>query len=114
MLGKTLTSIKVKDNGERMEFTTESGESFVLYHDQDCCENVAIDDICGDLDLLLGSPLTMAEEITESRGNPPPGKYSESWTWTFYRLATVRGYVTIRWLGESNGCYSESVYFTKC
>lgn len=55
----------------------------------------------------------MAEVATNKNENPPgvpEKKYQDdSFTWTFYRLATVKGYVTIRWYGESNGYYSEEV-----
>lgn len=97
---------------DELRFTLADGRCFRLYHQQDCCESVTIEDVCGDLRDLVGSPILLAEEATS--GENPEGvtkEWQDSFTWTFYRLATVKGYVTIRWYGESNGYYSESVDF---
>lgn len=110
LYNETLKTISVSPDKTEIRFITWFGEEFRLYHEQDCCESVAIDDICGDLNDLLDSPITLAEEST-NRDEIDGRACSESWTWTFYKLATVKGYVDIRWLGESNGYYSESVYF---
>jgi hypothetical protein len=113
LMGKTLASV-TKEGDDRLVFTTSDGEKYALYHSQDCCENVSIDDITGDLNDLTGSPITKAEEVTSNEN--PAGvtkEYQDSFTWTFYHLATAKGYVTVRWYGESNGYYSESVYFAK-
>ena len=107
--GKTLKDIKVKRN-EEIIFTVDDGTKYKMFHDQCCCEHVYIEDICGDIKNLIGSPIVMAEEVS----NYDMGKldkWDDSYTWTFYKFATVKGYVTIRWYGTSNGWYSESVDF---
>lgn len=106
--GKILNDVKVVGN-DTIYFYCEDGNTYKMYHDQDCCESVTIEDICGSIENLIGFPIIMAEEINEER--EPLDKYNESYTWTFYKLATVKGYVTLRWYGTSNGYYSESVDF---
>jgi hypothetical protein len=98
-----------KYQGDELIFTLDSGERYKMYHNQGCCEHVYIESIVGNLDDLIDSPLTMSEE--QSDVDEIKGLYSR--TWTFYKFATVKGYVTIRWCGESNGHYSESVDFQK-
>jgi hypothetical protein len=127
LIGKTLVSIDKIGNDELI-FTCTTGEKYKMYHYQDCCEYVSIDDICGDLDDLIGSPILIAEEniskelSTEQIAEIEKEKlalgdsyydFSESFTWTFYKFATIKGYVDIKWFGGSNGYYSESVDFIK-
>jgi hypothetical protein len=112
LVGKTLVNIKGKIGGGRIVFNTTDGKVYKLYHEQGCCEDVSIDDIVGNLDDLIGSPILIAREDTNS-DEPGKGEYIDSYTWTFYNLATANGHVTIRWYGTSNGYYSESVDFVE-
>lgn len=110
MIGVTMRSVEDVE-GVQLIFTAEDGRSFVFHHEQDCCEFVRIEEIIGELTDLVGAPITMAEEISSEGHAKPADYYDYSYTWTFYKFATAKGYVTVRWLGESNGYYSEAVYF---
>lgn len=127
--GKTLSNVENRDN-EKIVFTTKEGEKFKLcpHEDMGCGDEVLVmvEDICGDLSSLIGSEILLAEEVTQGQniGPDPPSGYSPEgsiWTdqdqtsfrWTFYKLRTMKGDVTIRWYGCSNGYYSESVDFER-
>lgn len=115
LLGKALIAIEGGVGDDVVRFVCADGSAYRQYHSQDCCENVEVNEIYGDFSDLLGSPILLAEEVTYG-DEPAPNDGatgSESYTWTFYKLRTLNGDVTIRWLGESNGYYSESVYFEK-
>lgn len=108
MIGRTPTKITgAKPGSEEVVIEFLCGTSLRLYHQRDCCETVQVADVIGDPDDLLGASLTMCEASTEEGHENDWG--SSTWTWTFYKLATNRGYVTLRFLGESNGYYSERV-----
>lgn len=104
-IGKTPTCvIRLGDDELIFEFT--DGSAFKLYHYQDYCESVYIESIVGDLNDLVGHPLTMCEEVSSAGVGPKEAEYSsESFTWTFYKFATIKGYVDVRWYGTNNGYF---------
>ena len=95
---KTLTEI---------DFYFSDGSHAKFYHAQDCCESVTIEDVNGDWNDLIGNPILVADEREEDA----EGDIPECGTWTFYTFRGIGGSVDVRWLGESNGYYSESVDF---
>lgn len=105
---------RIEKTDEDITFFCIDGNSYRLYHSQDCCEDVSVEDVVGDLDDLIGSTILKASEDT-SDVNPEgiTKDYQNSFTWTFYNISTMKGHVTIRFYGESNGYYSESVDFVK-
>ena len=113
--GKTFKHVVIeKSEGENdaicfyLDDEKESG--YKLTHVQDCCESVWIEDITGDIETHLqnneildayGSYSEYKENDREKHG------YIESGTWSFYVIRTMNDTFTIRFLGESNGYYSE-------
>jgi len=125
LIGKTIINIVgMKKGSECIDIYTSDGIMYQMYHEQDCCEDVTVDDVCGDIQDLMGVPLLVVEERT-SEENPPDVteqrlklqkdaayvEWQDSFTWTFYHFATSKGYLDLRWYGSSNGYYSERVDF---
>ncbi len=112
LVGKTMAKVyKQYTYRDELVFETVDGRTFKFYHQQDCCEDVVIDDIVGDLNDLVGSPILLAEESVSDSEYYEDGYLSN--TWTFYKFATIKGYVDVKWHGSSNGYYSESVDFAE-
>jgi hypothetical protein len=130
--GKTLLSaVGLSVGSESVNFTTDTSEKYKMSYYEDCCAQCTIEDICGDTHDILGSPILLAEEsssrepsdevalsrLKEKTEKEVAGRYyyggPDSETWTFYRLSTIKGSITIRWYGFSNGYYSESVTFER-
>lgn len=102
LLGQVFTAV-VQPGEDSIRFFQGEKACFELTHVQECCEHVYIESIVGDLTDLQDSPILVSEE---SSSDDPTA--DESGTWTFYKLATRKGYVDIRFYGSSNGYYGES------
>lgn len=113
LVGETLKYIDIVGEVEIL-LTTESGRVFRFYHEQDCCESVCIEDTHGEWKTLIGKTLLEVSEDVFPNGGPPPNEdYNESWTRTILRFRVDGGTVISRWIGTSNGYYSESVDFSE-
>jgi len=114
LLGKTFTKICCDDRRNNIIFITTDSEVWIMEHSQECCEEVYLESIVGDLQNLIGHVILKAEE-KQSDNEEWGGKTDISdgydlsiQKWTFYTLATIKGYVDIRWYGAiANGYYSE-------
>lgn len=113
LLGQTIVSIAgAEKNNDRVVVTLSSGQRVQLWHEQDCCEGVSIDNVVGIPSLLEGFKVVAASEDNETPPYAAAREFSayESHTWTTQKIKTGNGHeLVIHWLGESNGYYSESV-----
>lgn len=117
LIGKTFSLVE-RDGDHMITFRCTDGDVYRMEHEQDCCETVSIEEVIGDLSDLVDSPIVEASKES-NRDQPPkidpdyPNYPPNSYTWTFYKIGSQKGFVTIRWFGESNGYYSEEVSLNK-
>lgn len=80
---------------------SNNGLSLIFTHDQNCCEYVRLVEYHGNIKKgeILHDVIVKKEEASSTEDG-----YG---TWTFIEVITNLGIITMRWLGESNGYYSE-------
>lgn len=114
-IGKTFSKVFKKKEWDRtgndaILFYQGKELVYALSHWQSCYESVYIESIVGSLKDLQNTSILLAEEVSSGGNRTPDG----SETWTFYKFATRKGYVDIRFFGESNGYYSEEASIIDC
>ena len=105
LVGEVLDTVDIDREENQILLTTRSGRKFVVYHEQDCCETVAISGQDGSFDKLIGKPIVEARDIAVDTGDDE----IESQTTTTLVFRVDDQTVISRWVGDSNGYYSESV-----
>lgn len=113
--GERILSAKVLDCSARVLLRTEN-HVYEFHHEQDCCENVRLIEAEFSIEGMYswenipegGLLVREASERTESKDVND----FEHETQTFYHIDTDKGAIHMRWLGESNGYYSEEVQVT--
>ena len=109
-VGKVFTKIEGAKGDLSMQFLLGDGSFLQMDHLQICCEDVHVEDITGDLDDMVDTPILYAEVSTnkdDTLGDCEVG------LWTFYKFRTVKGNVDIRFHGSTNSCYSIEVDIIK-
>jgi len=114
LVGRTLEKVERQKSrygdSDEILFTAKGGHTvWRMYHSNDCCEHVDIEEVIGDFQDLIGTPILKSTEHANQEKPPKDAKYDDLWRWTFYDLSTIKGTVTIRWYGASNGYYGVAV-----
>lgn len=101
-------------NSELVRFYCKDGVIIDMCHAQDCCEEVYLEDsdaLVNAEDIYTDSSWAIIELSQQTTKDDAERDYH--YTWSFYKVKTSKGYDTIRWVGSSNGYYSETVDFFK-
>lgn len=116
LMDKTIADIQgLKKDSDCVQIHFTDGSYLSMYHDQDCCESVTLEDFDNDAQSLIGGSIIRIEECISNADDEefsPLNDYDNSYTWTFYTIITSKGIMKLRWYGTSNGYYSESITLT--
>ncbi len=107
--GQKITEVRTENSqDEILAIKTESGGCFIC-HFQECCEDVRLVRIIGDVSNLIGNTITLAEEDSPSDPSWYTEGYDTSRRWTSFYVEAGGARVEFWILGESNGYYGTEV-----
>lgn len=101
--GMIITAVVYRETNESLLIHLNTHVLEMIHH-QGCCETVYLADVVGSFEDLIGYPLL---EVSESIVDIATEDMSS--TASYYNFKTVKASVQLRWVGESNGYYSETV-----
>jgi hypothetical protein len=105
-VGKVITHVDIDPEMDQILLTLDSGVEIMIYHARDGCEHVVIEGTDGSWNNLLHKPILLFQHDETRSEVHPHYEYRTDTTLTF----TVDGASVInRWVGTSNGYYSEKV-----
>lgn len=108
MIGKTIKEVYGLNVGSScVTFVFTDGNIVEMTHCQECCEEVYLEDFDNDESIFKDAILhefyeMVPDDPKESIAEP---RNQDEACWTFYKIRTSKGWITITWFGESNGCY---------
>lgn len=110
LIGETLEYVDQDPELNEILLTTKSGRRIMIYHEQNCCERVRIVDTAGNWHDLIGKVIVEVDELVEDKSyslGDEPDDVSATQTILTFRVDDAT--IISRWIGESNGYYSETV-----
>jgi hypothetical protein len=105
LVGEVLDAVDIDREKDQILLTTRSGRQFLIHHEQKCCETVEISGQDGSFDKLIGKPIVEARDNAVDTSE----EAADSQTTTTLVFRVDDHTVISRWVGDSNGYYSESV-----
>ena len=94
-------------------FIETNNGTYILYHEQCCCEYVRVVKVIGNVNELIGEVIFAEEDAGANEPDWHTGYIDDSHAWTKYVLKTKNASLEFWFLGESNGYYNESVSIKK-
>ncbi|MGL5050328.1 MAG: DUF7448 domain-containing protein [Fusobacteriaceae bacterium] len=122
LINKTITKVEELDEQTLLRIHVKEGGYLDFVHIQDCCECVWLEDGFEELKMMEGQKVLSA--YNDDNNDDNYDKYGdddnydlilEEWgssttgTWTFYNISTKNTDACLRFIGVSNGNYSETV-----
>lgn len=125
--GKTITEMSIgvfessSNDNEYVSFIANDSDfeyEYILYHDANVTNSVCIEDITGNIIDILDSIILLAESSFSEKINKGDtttwgGDILASERWTYYRLNTSIGSVTIKWHGNGTYCNISPDFYLK-